>query len=1122
MRRNMAAETSSSAGVLDRERQLDALLSEVFERPEEERHSFLEEACGEDQALLAEALACLALENELSSFLEAPAFEGMLAPPPKTKIILPPAADNSSLEDLAETLLEDLSSADNEETSSLPSLETWQRTLGKRRLGAYKIVGHLGAGGMGQVYIGEDARLGRRIAVKTLPPEMAAHPSWLERFEREARALAALNHPHIVTIHSIEEDRGIRFLTMEMIEGKTLHETIPEGGLALEQFLQIATELTDALAAAHEQGVIHRDLKPANVMVTKSGRVKILDFGIAKITSKETETETAKVQAALSHDGMLIGTVSYMAPEQLKNESVDARSDLFSLGVVLYLMATGQHPFPARGALQRIPAILNDAPLAISSMRKGLPQALTEIISRCLEKDPADRYQSAEELRSDLEDLRRRELTASLLSNRPRVLPKVSRRNILTTIVITLFLTGVLAVSWEKIAPPSADSQVPDKQAKVDAPRTSLAVLFFQNLTGDPELDWLSNGIVELLVTDLSQSPGLAVLSTGQVHHILKSLDAYQEISLPPEIVLKAAQKGNVEAIIRGSFARLGDVLRIAYSIENPVTGEKLRSETLEGQGEESLFHLVDQMSAAVLDTFNAHRPEPSPATVQIAVTSSLPALQAFTEAQTLNIKHSKPEAAIAKLEEAIQIDPGFALAFVTLAKLHQGQGRSDEAQQFAQRAFELAERLPLLHRFTAEAGYYGTRWATTGQAIETYALALRVYPTQRGWRNNLARRYAFFEKYEQAIDEFQQLIASGSTYWGNYQGVANAYAALGEFETGYLQLAAAADESPDIWWLQYSLAWHLTEWGKYQEAGLAFDRLAKVRDGTPQLHYGRWRLDTLREDWEGAKREAQKLRTLESPFARWRGNVSLARNALYHGKSTEALALLDQAIASSSQADRALARCFKVELLLACHENEQALREAQKAQQEGQGQWPELRGYYLAALAEEALGRTKAADSLLEILRGRWRRQPNAVEERQIHHLAGLLALTRGDLETALTALERASALLPANGIEFTWHVFPDHVPIWTTLAEVELAAHRPEAALVWLQKASTSGSEHLEQPVPFVRSFYLQALAHQQRSNLIEAHKSAKKFLGYWSSGELDPDQLRAATEILTTQIP
>jgi len=1114
----MAAESSSRAGTLDREQRLDNLLLEVFEQPEEEQRSFLEEACSDDEALLAEALACLALEKELSSFLEVPAIAGMIPPPTETKVLVQPAAENGLAGSLGETLLEDSVPGIEEAGNSPPGEKGWRHTLGKRRLGAYRIVGHLGAGGMGQVYIGEDARLGRRIAVKTLPPEMAGHPGWLERFEREARALAALNHPHIVTIHSIEEDRGIRFLTMEMIEGKTLHETIPEDGLPLKDFLSISAELTDALAAAHEQGVVHRDLKPANVMITRSGRVKILDFGIAKVTAKVA----GPAPPVLSQDGMVIGTVSYMAPEQLKGEPVDARSDLFSLGVVLYLMATGQHPFPSRGALKRIPAILKDQPPAVDSIRKEFPQALSEIIARCLEKDPAERYQSADRLGKDLEDLRRRELTAELLLNRPGRPPAKSPRTILATIAATLLITAVLMISWGRINPPPASPLEVPAETEVETPRTSLAVLFFQNLTGDPQLDWLSNGIVELLVTDLSQSPGLAVLGSAQVHRILTSLGARQEISLPPEIVLQVAQEGKVEAVIRGSFARLGDVLRIAYTIENPLTGENLRSETLEGQGEESLFHLVDQMSATVLDTFDAYRPQPSPATVQVAVTSSLPALQAFTEAQTLNIKRSEPEAAIAKLEEAVRIDPGFALAFATLAKLHQTQGRSDEAQQYGRRAFELAERLPLLHRFSAEAGYYGTQWATTGQAIETYSLALRVYPTQGGWRNNLARRYAFFEKYEQAIDEFQRLIASGSTYWGNYQGVANAYAALGDFETGYLQLAAAAEESPDNWWLQYSLAWHLTEWGKYEEAAQAFAQVARLRRGTPQLHYGQWRLDVLRQDWDGANRESERLLTFENPFARWRGNVSLARNALYHGRSSEALALLNEAIAASSQADRALARCFKAELLLAREENEEALEEARTAQEEGQGQWPELRSFYLAALAEQALGRPTAADSLLETLRQRWRRQSNAVEERQIHHLSGLLALARGDLETAVTNLERAAALLPVQGIEFTWHVFPDHVPIWTTLGAVEIAAGRPGAALVWLQKASASGSEHLEQPVPFVRSFYLRSLAHHQQGELDEARKSAEKFLGYWTGGDLDPGELAVATEMLSAGAP
>ncbi len=319
----------------DREKQLIDLLLEAVERPESERRAFLDQACGGDVPLFEEALAHLAAGDDLGSFLERPASPAMLDPLNVPTHHPPKDATGSLLEtDPGHFGPRGTSRASG---GSAPGEDDGEDLLGKRRLGAYQIVGTVGAGGMGEVYAGEDTRLARRVAIKVLPKTKAERTGWLARFEREAQVLASLNHPNIVTIHSVEEDDGIRFLTMELVDGETLGESIPEGGLPPEDFLHVATELTRALAAAHERGVIHRDLKPANVMITTDGRVKVLDFGLAK--------EPSRRDHALSQEGVMLGTVPYMAPEQLRGE-VDPRSDLFAAGAVLYEMATGTRPFP--------------------------------------------------------------------------------------------------------------------------------------------------------------------------------------------------------------------------------------------------------------------------------------------------------------------------------------------------------------------------------------------------------------------------------------------------------------------------------------------------------------------------------------------------------------------------------------------------------------------------------------------------------------------------------------------------------------------------------------------------------------------------------------------------------
>src|SRR5262247_3885871 len=277
-------------------------------------------------------------------------------------------------------------------------------------LGPYEILAALGAGGMGEVYRARDSRLGREVALKVLPASVASDPERLARFEREARTVAALNHPNIVTLYSVEEDAGTRFLTMELVDGLSLAASIKPGGLPLTQVLELAIPLADALAAAHEKGVVHRDLKPANVMVTREGRVKVLDFGLAKLIEAGSSldvTQAATMASPISGAGQVVGTVPYMAPEQLRGERVDARSDLFSLGAMVYELASGNRPFRGQTHADISSAILRDQPPSLTTLRRDLPPEVAHVVGRCLEKNPRERFQTALDVANELHLIQR-------------------------------------------------------------------------------------------------------------------------------------------------------------------------------------------------------------------------------------------------------------------------------------------------------------------------------------------------------------------------------------------------------------------------------------------------------------------------------------------------------------------------------------------------------------------------------------------------------------------------------------------------------------------------------------------------------------------------------------------
>lgn len=428
------------------------------------------------------------------------------------------------------------------------------RTVLERWIGSYRLLESLGAGGMGEVYRAADSRLNRQVALKILSPEHARRPHSLERFRREARAVAALNHPNIVTIHSVEEEQGVHFLTMELVQGTTLNSLISPEGLPLSRLLEIAVPLAEALEAAHERGIVHRDLKPANIMVSDAGRVKILDFGIAKSDSDggATLVDGAMVlDGTLTEAGLVIGTPSYMSPEQGLGNEVDHRTDLFSFGVLLYEMATGERPFVGNSAAETIAAILRDDPPKPSSLNPRLPKALDDLIASCLEKDVSRRVQSARELRQSLQVLFTRLSSPALtLPTDTGRLTQMRRR--WRTPAAAFALTGCLALTLAIAKPQWAQL---DLAGSVARQRPGLAVLPLGNFSQDPE--YFVDGMTDALIASLSDIQGVRVISR-------QSVMRYKSSSEPLPAI---ARELGVDVIVQGSVMRAGNRVRITAQL---------------------------------------------------------------------------------------------------------------------------------------------------------------------------------------------------------------------------------------------------------------------------------------------------------------------------------------------------------------------------------------------------------------------------------------------------------------------------------------------------------------------------------------------------------------------------
>jgi serine/threonine protein kinase/tetratricopeptide (TPR) repeat protein len=500
------------------------------------------------------------------------------------------------------------------------------------KLGPYEIQSPLGAGGMGEVYRATDTKLGRDVALKVLPAEMAQDPERLGRFRREAKALAQLDHPNIVTIYSVEESDGIHFLTMQLVEGRPLDRLICAGGLPLEQIVEIASALGDALAAAHEKGIVHRDLKPANVMVSHERRVKVLDFGLAKDVRGSNLGDATMTSDSRTEVGVVMGTPAYMSPEQTSGRPLDHRTDIFSLGVLLHEMATGRRPFEGTSSAELVSAILRDTPPSVTDVRPDLPSDLARIVRRCLEKDPRHRLQTARDVSNEFRDLARH-------ASRP----------------------APVSTAAARMAPP------PDSGAVRADEGFWVAVLPFKHAGSNPDLAALADGLTDDTITGLSKFSYLRVIARSSTSRF-----ANQAVD-----IRSAGKELGARYVIEGSLRQARTKLRLAVQLVDTVSGAHLWTENYERTfSPENLFELQDDLVPRIVSTAaDQHGILPRRISEELRVkneedlTPHEAVLRSFSFLQRISpIEHATARRI---LERAVERDPNQADAWAMLAIMY-------------------------------------------------------------------------------------------------------------------------------------------------------------------------------------------------------------------------------------------------------------------------------------------------------------------------------------------------------------------------------------------------------------------------------------------------------------------
>jgi serine/threonine protein kinase/tetratricopeptide (TPR) repeat protein len=659
------------------------------------------------------------------------------------------------------------------------------------KISHYRILEKLGAGGMGQVYLAEDMKLGRKVALKILSQEFTTNRDRLNRFEQEACAASALNHPNILTIHEVGEADGTHFIATEYIDGKTLRRHMAGSPLEAREILDIAVQVAGALEEAHAAGIVHRDIKPDNVMIRRNGHVKVLDFGLAKLTESSTDRSSSDAEASTrvlvqTDAGVVMGTSHYMSPEQTRGKPVDGRSDIWSLGVVMYEMVAGRIPFEGETSTDVIVAITQKEAPPLARFAPNVPAELDWIITKALRKDKDERYQTIKELLTDLRRLKQKlEFEAEL--ERSVAPDSVTRSTISAAQVVPTISDRVPPTAQTGAYPSSAEYIVSEiKRHKTGA--TLVAALFviavgagvflyfnraqaltdkdtvlladFVNTTGEGVFD---GTLKQALAVQLGQSPFLNIFPEERVREALRFMGRSPDDRLTRDVAHEICERQGLKAMLTGSISSLGSHYVITLEAVNAHSGDSIAREQVEADSKEHVLTALGNAASALRgklgESLSSIKKFEVP--VEQATTSSLEALQAFATGNDERAKGNGEQAA-AFYKRAIELDPNFAMAYARLAVYYGNQTQFDLAQQYVQKAYELRERVSERERLYISEKYFNYVTGEIDKGIETLQTWARLYPNDYIPHNNLALNYVFYARYDDARREALEAVRLG------------------------------------------------------------------------------------------------------------------------------------------------------------------------------------------------------------------------------------------------------------------------------------------------------------------------------------------------------------------------
>ena len=963
-------------------------------------------------------------------------------------------------------------------------------TIGTTFASRYEIIEELGKGGMGRVYRVKDETLDEEMALKVLKPEIAADKDIIERFKNELKFARKIAHRNVCKMYDLNEEEETPYITMEYVKGEDLKSFIRrKERLKEEEVIALAKQVCEGLAEAHGLGVIHRDLKPQNIMIDIKGNAKVMDFGIAR-----------SVEApGITQSGVMIGTPDYMSPEQAEGEEADQRSDIYALGVILYEMVTGSVPFKGNTAFSVALKHKTKLPSDPRKLNPEISENLSRLILICMEKDRQRRYQTAEGLLNDLRNIEDGlPLGTKIRPRRETVIAALIRKKLFIPALVVALVIIVLII-WQ---PWSQKELIP-----IQSDKPSLAVMYFENNTGDESLDYLRKMLSDLLITDLTQSKYLRILSGDRLFEILSELNQLDTKTYSTDVLKKIAEKGRVNHLLLGKYAKMGETFRIDVVLQEVKTGELIGSDKVEARGEEEVFPSVDELTRRIKANFRF-------STEEIAIdidrevgkitTSSPEAYKYYSEGQKHQLMGDNRKA-VQFYERAVAIDPQFATAYRSMATAYGKMIYYSEEKKWLQKAIELKDRVSERERFQIQGGFYTASVKTHDKAFEAYNKLLELYPDDLIGNENLGILYFDIEEWDKAIERFEVCIQNMPEFYGPYAYQADAYRAKGLYEKAEEVLENYLNNFPDHALIHSHLAINYLVQGRYNLALVEVDKALSIDPTERRFFRIKGDIYLCKGDLIRAEEEYQRFKEKEGPEDYGYGIARFRCLYLHQGRFDKFKKLQQQVIKIAKRnEDKSAESRFPIHfgyVLLASGNPEKALKEFDKSLNDPFVGRMALFYKGLAHIKKKSMDEAqKAAYELKELIEEGMNK--NLI--RRYYHLIGRIELEKEKFSKAIEYLDKAINLLPfQNGAVYS--IYGQALFI-SPLALAHYKSGDLEKAREEYEKIPNLTTGRLFYGDIYAKSFYMLGKIYEEQGNKAKAIEHYEKFLDLWK--DADPD--------------